>query len=123
MQRYPYSEAMVKIAFRTDPDKYSKLIPIIYDELKAMAEKGPDANDLAKVKEYELKTYGQVQIMNNYWEQVIYNELFNGIDLDTTFKADVEALTTESIRNLAKQIFDQHRRIEITMSSKPLKTD
>lgn len=123
LQRYPYSEAMVKIAFRTDPDKYSKLIPIIYDELKAMAEKGPDANDLAKVKEYELKTYGQVQIMNNYWEQVIYNELFNGIDLDTTFKADVEALTTESIRDLAKQIFDQHRRIEITMSSKPLKTD
>ena len=120
MQRYPYNEAMIKIAFRTDPDKYAKLIPIIYDELKAMAEKGPDANDLAKVKEYELKTYGQVQIMNNYWEYVMYNELFNGIDSDTTFKADVEALTTESIRQMAKQIFDQHRRIEVTMSSKPL---
>ena len=70
------------------------------------------------MKAYELKTYGQVEIMNDYWQEVMYNQLFNGIDLDKDYKARVQALTSDDLRQLARQILQQNRCIEVTMSSK-----
>lgn len=117
-QRYPEEGAMVKISFRTDPEKYDELIPLIYDALKDMAENGPEQEKLDKVKAFELKTYGQVEIMNDYWQEVMYNQLFNGVDLDKDYKARVQALTCNDLRQLAKDILSQNRCIEVTMSSK-----
>ena len=117
-QRYPEEGAMMKISFRTDPDKYAELIPLIYNALQEMADKGPQQEKLDKVKAYELKTYGQVEIMNDYWQEVMYNQLFNGIDLDKDYKARVQALTSDDLRQLARQILQQNRCIEVTMSSK-----
>lgn len=117
-QRYPEEGAMMKISFRTDPDKYDELIPLIYNALQEMADKGPQQEKLDKVKAYELKTYGQVEIMNDYWQEVMYNQLFNGIDLDKDYKARVQALTCDDLRQLARQILQQNRCIEVTMSSK-----
>lgn len=118
LQRYPESGALIKISFRTDPDKYAELIPLIYDALKEVAEKGPEEEKLNKVKTFELKTYGQVEIMNEYWQQVMYNILFNGVDLDKDYKARVQALTCKDLQELARQILSQNRCIEVTMSSK-----
>lgn len=109
---------MMKISFRTDPDKYAELIPLIYNALQEMADKGPQQEKLDKVKAYELKTYGQVEIMNDYWQEVMYNQLFNGIDLDKDYKARVQALTCDDLQQLARQILQQNRCIEVTMSSK-----
>lgn len=117
-QRYPEEGAMMKISFRTDPDKYAELIPLIYNALQEMADKGPQQEKLDKAKAYELKTYGQVEIMNDYWQEVMYNQLFNGIDLDKDYKARVQALTCDDLRQLARQILQQNRCIEVTMSSK-----
>lgn len=118
LQRYPESGALIKISFRTDPDKYAELIPLIYDALKEVAEKGPEEEKLNKVKAFELKTYGQVEIMNDYWQQVMYNILFNGVDFDKDYKARVQALTCKDLQELARQILSQNRCIEVTMSSK-----
>lgn len=48
----------------------------------------------------------------------MYNQLFNGIDLDKDYKARVQALTSDDLRQLARQILQQNRCIEVTMSSK-----
>ena len=116
-QRYPQPEAIMKISFRTDPEKYAELIPIIYAELERMAQEGPAQADLDKVKEYELKTYGQVEVMNDYWHYIMYTQLLDGVDTDTDYKERVKALTVEGIRDLAKQILAAKRRIEVTMSA------
>ncbi len=117
LQRYPEQGALVRINFRTDPEKYASLIPVIYEQLDIVASDGPSQEDLDKVKEFEVKTYGQVEIMNNYWQYVMYNTLFNGVDLDKDYVARVKALTVEDIRDLARAILAQKRRIEVTMTS------
>ena len=119
LQHHPYDEAMLRIAFQTDPQKYKELIPIIYEQLHKMADEGPTQEDLDKVKTYELKVYNQVQRMNNYWEYVVYNDLFNGIDVDTNFQSIVESMTSEEIRNTLRQLLNQKNCIEVTMTQKP----
>lgn len=115
LEWFPHDEALIHINFRTDPEKYDDLLPIVYEQLYAMAAHGPSESDLQKVKEYELKTYGQVSVMNNYWEYVKYNELRNNIDYDRDYCQRVEALSTDDIRLLCRQILAADHRIQVTM--------
>ena len=118
LERYPYAEALMKISFRTDPEKYETLIPIIYEQLNILAKDGPSEENLNKVKEYEYKTYGQVKITNDYWNYIAYNELFNKVDFDNNYLQRVKSLTINDIRDFAKKMLQPNNRIEITMKSK-----
>lgn len=116
LQHHPNDEALLRIAFQTDPQKYNDLIPIVYKELEKMATEGPSQQDLDKVKAYELKVYNQVLRMNNYWEYVLYTDLYNGIDVDTDFRYIVENMTCGDIRTTLRNLIDQNNCIEVTMT-------
>lgn len=116
LQHHPNDEALLRIAFQTDPQKYNSLIPIVYKELEKMATEGPSQQDLDKVKAYELKVYNQVLRMNNYWEYVLYTDLYNGIDVDTDFRYIVENMTCDDIRTTLRNLIDQNNCIEVTMT-------
>lgn len=116
LQHHPDDEALLRIAFQTDPQKYNDLIPIVYKELEKMATEGPSQQDLDKVKAYELKVYNQVLRMNNYWEYVLYTDLYNGIDVDTNFRYIVENMTCGDIRTTLRNLLNQNNCIEVTMT-------
>lgn len=116
LQHHPDDEALLRIAFQTDPQKYNSLIPIVYKELEKMATEGPSQQDLDKVKAYELKVYNQVLRMNNYWEYVLYTDLYNGIDVDTNFRYIVENMTCDDIRTTLRNLLNQNNCIEVTMT-------
>ena len=116
LQHHPNDEALLRIAFQTDPQKYNSLIPIVYKELEKMATEGPSKQNLDKVKAYELKVYNQVLRMNNYWEYVLYTDLYNGIDVDTDFRYIVENMTCDDIRTTLRNLIDQNNCIEVTMT-------
>ena len=116
LQHHPNNESLLRIAFQTDPQKYNSLIPIVYKELEKMATEGPSQQDLDKVKAYELKVYNQVLRMNNYWEYVLYTDLYNGIDVDTDFRYIVENMTCDDIRTTLRNLIDQNNCIEVTMT-------
>ena len=116
LQHHPNNEALLRIAFQTDPQKYNDLIPIVYKELEKMATEGPSQQDLDKVKAYELKVYNQVLRMNNYWEYVLYTDLYNGIDVDTDFRYIVENMTCGDIRTTLRNLLNQNNCIEVTMT-------
>ena len=116
LQHHPNDEALLRIAFQTDPQKYNDLIPIVYKELEKMATEGPSQQDLDKVKAYELKVYNQVLRMNNYWEYVLYTDLYNGIDVDTDFRYIVENMTCGDIRTTLRNLLNQNNCIEVTMT-------
>ena len=116
LQHHPDDEALLRIAFQTDPQKYNDLIPIVYKELEKMATEGPSQQDLDKVKAYELKVYNQVLRMNNYWEYVLYTDLYNGIDVDTDFRYIVENMTCGDIRTTLRNLLNQNNCIEVTMT-------
>ena len=116
LQHHPNDEALLRIAFQTDPQKYNSLIPIVYKELEKMATEGPSKQNLDKVKAYELKVYNQVLRMNNYWEYVLYTDLYNGIDVDTDFRYIIENMTCDDIRTTLRNLIDQNNCIEVTMT-------
>ncbi len=114
---FPVPLALLRISFRTDPSKYSGLIPVVYKVLDDMAQNGPDQADLDKIKEYEEKTYGQVRIMNDYWQQMMYDYVSKHIDYDTDYVKRIRKLTTNDIQAIARKLVAANRCIEITMLS------
>lgn len=106
---------LIKIGFRTDPAKYEMLMPIVYRQIENIANNGPLAESMAKVKTYLLKAYQQNAITNNYWDYVIYNNLRHGVDFHTGYEDLLNGLTAQDIQQIAKDMLKSNRRIEITM--------
>lgn len=109
--------ALLKIAFDTDPDKYDVVMPIITGQIEHIARKGPEAVSLQKVKEYLLKQYDQAAITNDYWLFVVYNQLRHGIDFDKDYKSLVRNITSSDVQQVARNLLNSKRRIEVTMVS------
>ncbi len=93
-------------------------MPIIYKQITNIAQYGPEPSSMQKVKEYLLKQYDQVAITNDYWHYVLYNELRYGVDFDKDYKKMVNEITANEIQQMARNIINSNRRIEITMLSK-----
>lgn len=110
-------DALLKISYRTDPQRYEELTPIVYQQLRNIAENGPSSTSLDKVKKYLVKAYAQNAITNDYWKYVMYNMTYRNVDFHTGYEAIVESITADDIKNIATEILRQNRRLEITMKS------
>jgi len=119
LDKYPNPGALLTISFRTDPAKYADLIPIIYRELDVMAKQGPSPETLSKIKNYLIKTYLQNLLTNEYWDYVIYNQLYRDIDFYVGYDSMVNKLTVNDVKEFAQKLLMQKHRIEVTMTSDP----
>lgn len=111
-------DALMKISFNTDPDKYDMVIPIIYRQIENIAKYGPLESSMQKVKEYLVKQYDQVAITNDYWNYIVYSQLRFGVDFDKDYKKLVSQTTAKDIQRLAQDLLKSNNRIEVTMVSK-----
>ncbi len=109
--------ATLKISYNADPDRYDELNPIIYQQLKHIAEKGPEPASMDKVKQYLVKQYAQLAIDDGYWDYVIWHQLDDDADFDKDYCKMVEAMTAAQVQQMAKRLLDAKRRIEVTMLS------
>ena len=90
---------------------------IVYQQLKNIADNGPLASSVAKVKEYLIKQYSQVAITNDYWSYVIWHELDDEADFDKNYCKMVEDMKASDIQRMAQKILASKRCIEVTMLS------
>ena len=109
--------AMVRISYNADPTRYEELNPIIYQQLKNIADNGPVATSMEKVREYLLKQYQQVAITNDYWDYVAWHQLDDDADFDTGYCDMVRQMTAADVQQLARQLLKNGSRIEVTMLS------
>ena len=107
----------LKISYNADPNRYEELNPIVYQQLKNIAENGPAASSMQKVKEYLIKQYAQVAITNDYWSYIIWHELDDDADFDRDYCQMVEQMTPAAVQRMARQLLDAKRCIEVTMLS------
>lgn len=117
LDRNSTPNTMVRVSFQTDPDKYEMLIPIIYAQVQHIADNGPLASSMDKVKKYLAKTYEQNITHNDYWDYVMYEYLRHGIDYHTGFQDMLDSLTAADVQQVAKDLLKANRRIEVTMFS------
>jgi zinc protease len=109
--------ATVSITYNADPSRYDELNPIIYQQLKYIAEKGPAESSMKKIKEYLLKQYDQNAITNDYWNYIIWHELDDDTDFDVNYKKMVAEVTAADVQRMARRLLDAKQRIEVTMLS------
>ena len=112
-----HPDAMVRISYNADPSRYEELNPIIYEQLQHIADHGPAASSMQKIKEYLVKQYQQAAITNDYWSYIIWHELDDDADFDRDYCKLVEGMTAEQVQQMARRLLDAKRRIEITMLS------
>ena len=109
--------ATLKISYNADPQRYEELNPIIYQQLQHIADHGPSATSIQKVKEYLVKQYAQVAITNDYWSYVIWHELDDDTDFDRDYCLMVEQMKPEDVQRMAQRLLSAKRCIEVTMLS------
>jgi zinc protease len=109
--------ATLKIAYNADPSRYEELNPIIYQQLQNIADRGPAATSLQKVKEYLIKQYAQAAITNDYWGYIIWHELDDDADFDRDYCKMVEAVSAADVQRMAQRLLAAKRCIEVTMLS------
>ena len=110
-------DAVIRISYNADPNRYDELNPIIYQQIANIAQHGPVSSSLAKVKEYLKKQYAQMDITNDYWSYVIWHQLRDGEDFDKDYVKMVDEISPADIQKLAADILRQNHRIEVTMLS------
>jgi zinc protease len=96
------------------PEKADVALQIMRDEVNAMAN-GCDADKLAKVKEYLLKSHADQLKQNGYWLGQINNWRRYGMDFHTDYEKVVNAQTPESIAAFVKELLKAGNRAEVVM--------
>ena len=109
--------ALLRISYKSDPKRYEELNPIIYKQLLNIADRGPVASSMDKVKKYLKKQYGQMAITNDYWSYVIWHQLDDDADFDKDYCKMVDNLTASDVQKMAKELLKQNHRVEVTMLS------
>ena len=111
------NNAMLKISYKCDPQRYSELNAIIYRQLSNMATFGPNEKNLEKVKQYLTKQYAQLQIEDDYWNYIIWHQIEDEVDFDKDYLQMVKQITANDVQQMAKLLLDANRCIEVTMLS------
>lgn len=109
--------ALLRISYKSDPKRYEELNPVIYKQLLNIADHGPVASSMDKVKTYLKKQYGQMAITNDYWSYVIWHQLDDDADFDKDYCKMVDNLTASDVQKMAKELLKQNHRVEVTMLS------
>lgn len=113
--RYTYQ---LQISFDTDPEKIDKLYPIIEREIQKIADEGPDAAQLQKVKDNELNTLANMLKRNSYWMSCLSDYVMLGIDKAKGEKELLESISAEDVKAAAAKILAQKNRLTVTMKPK-----
>ena len=109
--------ALLRISYKSDPKRYEELNPVIYKQLLNIADHGPVASSMDKVKKYLKKQYGQMAITNDYWSYIIWHQIDDEADFDTGYCQMVDSITASDVQKMAKELLKQNHRVEVTMLS------
>ena len=112
---YPVPMAYLIMQFDTDPEKQTKLMSIIHEEVQTIVKDGPLAKDLNKEKESMLKDFQEDLEKNSYWDTVLYMYYMYGIDYIADYKAAVEAITAETVQATLKKLVSAGNMFEVVM--------
>ena len=115
MDSYPQKSTIMQIAYQTDPEKYEYLNGRVRDLVADFAENGPREEDLAKAKEYMLKTYKANLRENRFFSNAILKYVNSGIDEVTGYEEVVNSMTAKDVRKVFKSLVKPGNHVEVIM--------
>ncbi len=115
--QYPEKLALAEIQLPTAPEKRERMTKIVYDGIEKLINEGPSEVELQKAKEYLLRLQAENLKKNNYWMTQLQLSTRMGINCVDGYEKQVNAVTVDSVRKLAKKIFTSGNLIEVGMTS------
>lgn len=106
MDKYPYQHYSFVLQLPCGPEKVDTLIHAFDQLLNDMIEKGPSAENMAKVKKQWLESHKVQMKENGTWLNELKNIDFMGENADyfLHYEKYVNALTPQDVQNAAKQL-------------------
>ena len=109
----PEQRVIIQVQFDTNPEQAEKLCSIAKAQLKAFAENGPSAEELAMAIENLKKNIPESRISNHHWQGVLEDWDEFGIDYDAEYENAVNSVTSKDVSDLLKKVLEQNNAIEI----------
>jgi zinc protease len=111
----PTETGELVISFDTDPKLGKRMLDIVHAEIKSLVEDGPKTEDLNKVKLNLLKQYKEDTAENSWWISSIASYYRNRLNYCSDYAKAVEAIDSESIKTVVKNMLNQNNRAEILL--------
>ncbi|MBB3186770.1 M16 family metallopeptidase [Microbacter margulisiae] len=118
VSRLPFPQTLLYMQFDTDPKLDAKMLGIIHQELQKIADNGPAAEDLTKVKDNLLKKHAEELEDNNWWISTLNSYYIPHINYVNNYNTIVDNITGKTIQDLAKQLITKMNRLEVVMQPK-----
>ena len=115
MNDLPKGKFFFQIFFDTDPAKLDTTLIAVKDGIDKFIAEGPNAEDLAKVKEYMVKKHNEDVKENSYWMNAIYNYVLTGRDDSTAYLETLESIDAKSLVKTAKAVFAEKNKKQLIM--------
>jgi zinc protease len=115
MSILPHPVAALIMQFDTDPQKQTRLMEIIHEEVQTIIDNGPLAKDLQKEKESMLKDFQEDLEKNGFWQQSLYMYYMYNQDEVNTYRAAVEGITAETVQAMLKRLVAAGNMFEVVM--------
>lgn len=120
LSHWPVEKASMRIGFDCDPEKYTKLKGIVYDELLKLAENGPSEVDLSKTIENILKDRAESKEHNSYYLGTLYSYYVHGINFDdpANYEDIVKNLSISDVQKVMKAFYDDPNVVDVVFIPK-----
>lgn len=117
IENYPEEIARLIIQLPTAPEKREKMTKIVYEGVAQMCEKGPDSENVKKVKEYLHRSHAEDLKKNNYWMNAMVEYARYNQEKVNDFDKTVDEITDADIQAFARLVFRSGNRLEVGMTS------
>lgn len=118
LSKLPYGHYTVNLTVPASPDNVGKIVDASLAEMKKLQNEGPQAGDLAKVKENWVKNFREAVKTNGYWLSVLRSSKEQGEDpmRVLSYEARVKALTAADVQQAAKQYLDTQNMVQFVLN-------
>jgi len=120
LSRIPNEEFALTISFDTDPEKYERLLKLVWDEINSLKKNGADTDDLDEVKKSFIKLRSEQLDKNRFWMGAIQGTLMSDIEFLSIeeYKELVNSIDAKTIKKTAKKMFSNPDVVEVIMNPK-----
>ena len=113
--RVPRDEYRITISFGSDPARADSLVRAVFAQIDSLQSSGPNAANLAKVKETLIRSRETNLRENGWWLGQLLQSVRDGDPPAPPLEPVLAALTAESLRAAARTYLDRSRYVRVTL--------
>jgi len=115
--RIPYGNYTLSVTLPTGPENVDKVLAATFAEFERLKREGPQAADLAKVKQNWIQNHRKALRENGYWLGRIQSSLMDGTDPAAllTHEERVNALGAAEVQDAARRYLNTENYVQVVL--------